>query len=498
MAQADLNVANQSGSAFRSDLNNQLLALGTLMSGASEPSTTYAYMLWADTTAGQLKQRNAANSGWIVLGTLGSANLGLLPSGGTLTAALGSAATPGVTFTGDTDTGLYSPGTNQVALGTTGPQRLAIASSGRVLVGPGAARLVGGAVVATLSVETLGQAASFVRNSADTSGGILAIGKSRGTAAGDVTAVQNGDILGELRFVGANGTDMTSVGAHIRATVDGEVGTAGDTSDMPTSLVFSTAPDGAGSATERGRITSTGFFKASDNGTYFGATTAAHEFRTSSTHVAGIISHATSTSYSDALHYWVCGRAASSAYNFLVTTSGYGGVADDEFKLTGDGNGLCDGSWTGGGADYAEYFEWNDGNIDEDDRRGISVVLDGDKIRPAIAGEDPIGVISGNPSVVGDAAWNKWSGKYLRDEFGTYILEDYEVEDEDGNTVVQQRRKLNPAYDPAVEYVSREQRPEWDCVGLLGKLRLRKGQPTGSRWIKMRDINDFIEEWLVR
>jgi hypothetical protein len=97
-----------------------------------------------------------------------------------------------------------------------------------------------------------------VRNSADTSGGILAIGKSRGTAAGDVTAVQNGDILGELRFVGANGTDMTSIGAHIRATVDGEVGTAGDTTDMPTSLIFSTTPDGAATALQRMVIDSQG------------------------------------------------------------------------------------------------------------------------------------------------------------------------------------------------------------------------------------------------
>jgi hypothetical protein len=189
-------------------------------------------------------------------------------------------------------------------------------------------------------------------------------------------------------------------------------------------------------------------------------------------------------------------RAANTAYNFIRLFSGDFG--DVEFNLRGDGTGLCDGTWTGGGADYAEYFEWSDGNPDKDDRRGISVVLDGEKIRPAEDGEDPIGVISGNPSVVGDAAWNKWSGKYLRDEFGTYILEDYEVEDEDGNTVVQQRRKLNPAYDPDAEYISREQRPEWDCVGLMGKLRLRKGQPTGNRWIKMRDISDSVEEWLIR
>ena len=68
--QADLNVANQSGAGFRSDLNNQLLALGTLSSGGSAPSTTYAYQFWADTTAGILKLRNGANSAWISKGTL--------------------------------------------------------------------------------------------------------------------------------------------------------------------------------------------------------------------------------------------------------------------------------------------------------------------------------------------------------------------------------------------------------------------------------------------
>jgi hypothetical protein len=196
-----------------------------------------------------------------------------------------------------------------------------------------------------------------------------------------------------------------------------------------------------------------------------------------------------------------CLRSASSAYTFLGAYSGNGSTSafsDREFNLRGDGTGLCDGSWTGGGADYAEYFEWSDGNLDAEDRRGISVVLDGEKIRPAVAGEDPIGVISGNPSVVGDAAWNKWSGKYLRDDYGTYIQEDYEVINDEGETVIQQRRKLSPAYDPDQEYVPREQRLEWDCVGLMGKLRIRKGQPTGSRWIKMHDISDSVEEWLVR
>jgi len=259
--------------------------------------------------------------------------------------------------------------------------------------------------------------------------------------------------------------------------------------------VFSTTADGASSPTERARITSGGYFKASNNGSYINATSNYYELNSNATTETLFLVNS-NTSYASTLEVVRSGTSASSSYNFSILQSGNG--ADNEFILRGDGNAFADGSWSGGGADYAEYFEWSDGNPDADDRRGIAVALDGDKIRPAIAGEDPIGVISGNPSVVGDSAWNKWSGKYLRDDFGTYIQEDYEVEDEDGNTVIQQRRKLNPAYDPDVEYTSREERPEWDCVGLMGKLRIRKGQPTGSRWIKMRDISDFVEEWLVR
>jgi hypothetical protein len=79
MAQHDYNLANQSGLAFRQDLNNALSAIVSQNSGASEPSTTYAYEWWADTTTGLLKLRNAANSAWITIGTLASANLGLAP-----------------------------------------------------------------------------------------------------------------------------------------------------------------------------------------------------------------------------------------------------------------------------------------------------------------------------------------------------------------------------------------------------------------------------------
>ena len=66
--------------------------------------------------------------------------------------------------------------------------------------------------------------------------------------------MQNGDELGEIRFAGADGTNLQSYAASIRTEVDGTPGSG----DMPGRLIFSTTADGAGSSTERARITSGG------------------------------------------------------------------------------------------------------------------------------------------------------------------------------------------------------------------------------------------------
>lgn len=122
MAQHDYNLANQSGLAFRQDLNNALSAIVSQNSGATQPSTTYAYQWWADTTTGLLKLRNAANSAWITIGTLASANLGLAP-----------AASP--TFTGTATFGgdvlLTGTGVLDLPVGTTA-QRPGSPTSGMI------------------------------------------------------------------------------------------------------------------------------------------------------------------------------------------------------------------------------------------------------------------------------------------------------------------------------------------------------------------------------
>lgn len=73
MSQHDMDLANAAGASFRADLNAALVALAGLSSGAAAPSTTFAYQLWADTTTGYLKQRNAANSAWVTLFRLSDA-----------------------------------------------------------------------------------------------------------------------------------------------------------------------------------------------------------------------------------------------------------------------------------------------------------------------------------------------------------------------------------------------------------------------------------------
>ena len=122
MATHDYVIANASGAAVRADLNNALAAIVSNNSNATEPATMYAYQWWADTSAGQLKLRNAANDDWIVIQELD----------GTMLMEDGSAASPGLVFASDLDTGLLRPGANSIAISTAGNQRLVVDASGQV------------------------------------------------------------------------------------------------------------------------------------------------------------------------------------------------------------------------------------------------------------------------------------------------------------------------------------------------------------------------------
>jgi hypothetical protein len=245
-------------------------------------------------------------------------------------------------------------------------------------------------------------------------------------------------------------------------------------------------------------------------------------FDVNSQHNLGVVTHTTANEAR--MFRVVSGNGSSTSFS------------DNEFIVRNDGSTLQDGSASTSGADYAEFFEWKDANSSDEDRVGFSVILDGNQIVKATDSDDAskiIGVVSGNPTILGDAAPLRWKQKYLRDDFNRHLQEEYTVTewkevDENGKKVKNHsyhtdripsdvtapsdatvkttygdgtkmtRRKSNPDYDSSKEYIPREKRKEWETIGLMGKLRILKGQPTGTNWIKMRDISDTVEEWLVR
>ena len=73
MSQHDYTIGNQSAPNARADINNVLAAIVSQNSGATEPASTYANMLWYDSSANILKMRNEADSAWITLATLDQA-----------------------------------------------------------------------------------------------------------------------------------------------------------------------------------------------------------------------------------------------------------------------------------------------------------------------------------------------------------------------------------------------------------------------------------------
>ena len=154
--------------------------------------------------------------------------------------------------------------------------------------------------------------------------------------------------------------------------------------------------------------------------------------------------------------------------------------ASNAFRVNGAGATIAKNAYSTSGADYAEFFEWADGNPENEDRRGLFVTLDSDKIKKANENDYIVGIISALPSVIGNYD-EEWMGRYILDDFGAFIEETCETEetivDEETNeekTIKSRfvKWKQNPDYDPDLEYIPRERRKEWSAVGMLGTLNV--------------------------
>ena len=250
-------------------VTSTMITDGTIVNADISSSAEIAVSKLANGTARQLLQTDVAGTGVEftsnidVPGTLdvtGAATLdstlgvtGLISADGKVKFPAGSASAPSFYSGTDTNTGLYFSAADEVSITTGGTQRIAIDSSGRLLVGTSSSVAVGSSVSALLQVEHPGGSVSgvFYCTANSTQGGTLVLGHGRGSATG---VLQDGDTIGDIRFAGADGTDLQTQGATIAAEVDGTPGS----NDMPGRLVFSTTADGAASPSERLRINSSG------------------------------------------------------------------------------------------------------------------------------------------------------------------------------------------------------------------------------------------------
>ena len=109
--------------------------------------------------------------------------------------------------------------------------KMTLNHNGKLLLGHSTARPVAGNTERTIQIEATDAAASLsiTRNSANTGGPFLSLGKSRASSVGGTTIVNDGDFLGTISFAGADGTDLITRGADIIAQVDGTPGG----NDMP-------------------------------------------------------------------------------------------------------------------------------------------------------------------------------------------------------------------------------------------------------------------------
>lgn len=122
MPQGDMNVANDSGANVRADINDQLAALVQLSSGGTAPATTFAHMLWADTTPSGytiVKIRDAADA---VFSTL-------FDDEGRWKGSDGTAAEPSISFGADVDLGLYRIAANVLGINASAGVGIGIGST---------------------------------------------------------------------------------------------------------------------------------------------------------------------------------------------------------------------------------------------------------------------------------------------------------------------------------------------------------------------------------
>lgn len=166
----------------------------------------------------------------------------------------------------------------------------------------------------------------------------------------------------------------------------------------------------------------------------------------------------------------------------FVIGNGTEEARSNSFRIHSTGAVYTASNYNSGGADYAEYFEWLDGNPEQEDRVGLFVTLIGEKIAIAKEGDYILGVVSAFPCILGNSN-EDWQGRWEKDDFGRFLTqvirepmgqsEEQEGEMEENEYFEREFYIQSPDYDPDKQYVERKYRPEWSAIGMLGVLSVR-------------------------
>jgi len=209
-------------------------------------------------------------------------------------------------------------------------------------------------------------------------------------------------------------------------------------------------------------------------------------------HAEGYCTQAISNYQHAAGKFNVADSSGTGTYAYIIGNGTDTNARSNAFTVDWSGNVVAAGTVTPTGADYCEYFEFEDGNPEDEDRMGMLVTLKQGKIVFANESDDILGITTGTKGVIGDAEEMNWSGKYVKDELGRYVYEDYDVVHEEGteNEWVEHihTKKVSPDFDPTQTYIPRSQRQEWYPVGLLGKIYVKySGQLAADDYITAND-----------
>ena len=214
------------------------------------------------------------------------------------------------------------------------------------------------------------------------------------------------------------------------------------------------------------------------------------------------------------------------AYNFIDAKNNcFEDTKASMFRVNGIGETFTHKGYFSNSTSYAELFEWADGNPRNENRIGLTVAVNdsGQLIDANDDNEKIIGVVVEDAAVIGNAGWNIWQDKYNFDKtkFSKYKI--VEWTDESGVLHSEYLASLSPsfalpedaviyetdsegkdlyrplfpkAYDVDRNYVSRLKR-NWTLVALKGTVQMFRGQNIRSSWIKVRDLNDELEQRIL-